>query len=346
MSLSSTVRVAVTQAEPVWLDLAGAVAKTCKLIQEAAENKAQLIAFPEVWIPGYPAWIWSRPLDFDLNVKYIKNSLRLHSPEMDTLRACARHHGIAVSLGFSENDDDSLYIAQALLGADGDIKVHRRKMKPTHMERTVFGDASAQCLASVATLPHLLGGGGGGGGVRVGQLSCWEHIQPLLKFHTIAQREQIHVAAWPSLSPHSGTGPDLWSMSAEGCQSLARTYAAEATAFVLHCTAVLTDKAVTANGTAGAPLMGAPGGGSSAVFGPDGRKLTEDLDDQAEGILYADLDLDEITRIKMLAHCTGHYSRPDLLWLSADKEVKVLVKGTEAVAGGEEEMVVVEKQQA
>lgn len=55
---SSKVHVAVTQAEPVWLDLQGAVEKTCKLIREAAANKAQLIAFPECFIPGYPAWIW------------------------------------------------------------------------------------------------------------------------------------------------------------------------------------------------------------------------------------------------------------------------------------------------
>jgi nitrilase len=52
------IRVAVTQAEPVWLDLAGAVVKTCQLIAEAAEQGAQLIAFPECWIPGYPIYIW------------------------------------------------------------------------------------------------------------------------------------------------------------------------------------------------------------------------------------------------------------------------------------------------
>lgn len=108
---------------------------------------------------------------------------------------------------------------------------------------------------------------------------------------------------------------------------MARTYAIEATAFVLHSTAVLTDKAVEANGTAGSPLMGAPGGGSSAIFGPDGRKLTEPLGDKEEGIIYAELDLDEITRIKMFAHCTGHYSRPDLLWLSVDNNAKSLVRG-------------------
>lgn len=153
----------------------------------------------------------SRPVDFDINVKYIKNSLRIDSPEMDAIRACARENSIAVSLGFSENDDDSLYIAQALIGPDGEIKVHRRKMKPTHMERTIFGDAAGgSCLASVAQLPFA----------RVGQLSCWEHIQPLLKFNTMAQKEQIHVAAWPSLTPHSGSGPDLWSMSAEGKSKL------------------------------------------------------------------------------------------------------------------------------
>ena len=52
------VRVAVTQAEPVWLDLDATVDKTCKLITEAASNDAQLITFPECWVPGYPAWIW------------------------------------------------------------------------------------------------------------------------------------------------------------------------------------------------------------------------------------------------------------------------------------------------
>lgn len=264
----------------------------------------------------------SRPLDFDLNVQYIKNSMRLRSPEMDTIRSCARDNGIAVSLGFSENENDSVYIAQVLIGADGEIKVHRRKMKPTHMERTVFGDASGECLSSVAQLPFA----------RVGQLSCWEHIQPLLKFNTISQGEQIHVSGWPSLTPHSGReGKDLWSMSAEGCQTLSATYAIEASAFVLHCTAVLTEKASQLNGTVGSPMMSSPGGGCSVVFGPDGRRLTDPLGTDEEGIVYADLQMDEITRIRMFAHCTGHYSRPDLLWLGADRGVKELVRRLEAV---------------
>lgn len=144
-------------------------------------------------------------MDFALNIKYIQNSLRLESAEMDRIKACARDSGIAVSLGFSENDGNSLFIAQVLIDPHGEVAVHRRKMKPTHMERTVFGDSSGHCLDSVAGMPFG----------RVGGLSCWEHMQPLLKYNTIAQREDIHVAAWPNVSPHIG-GDSLWSMSAEG----------------------------------------------------------------------------------------------------------------------------------
>ncbi|KAJ0309015.1 hypothetical protein Brms1b_009266 [Colletotrichum noveboracense] len=310
-----TVKVACTQAEPAWVDLPAAVEKTCKLITEAASNGAQLIAFPECWIPGYPCWIWSRLIDFDLNVKYIKNSLAVDSPDMGTIQACAKANNIAVSLGFSENDNNSLFIAQALIGQDGEIKVHRRKMKPTHMERTIFGDASGHCLKSVGELPFA----------RVGSLACWEHIQPLLKYNTIAQKEEIHVAAWPSVTPHGG-GPDMWSMSAEGCQTLSRTYAIESNAFVLHSTALITEKGVAAHGSAQGAIMNSPGGGTSAIFGPDGRRLTEPVDDTTETILYADLDMDMIHRTKMFADCTGHYSRPDLLRLSVDKEIKVVLR--------------------
>ena len=206
-SPSSKVRVAVTQHEPVWLDLAATVTKTCAIIAEAAKGGAQLVAFPECWIPGYPAWIWTRPVDFELAVRYVNNSLALDSPEMKRICQAAETHRIVVALGFSERDGDSVYIAQALIGEDGEIKSRRRKFKPTHMERTVFGDASGECLAAVVDTPGV---------GRIGGLSCWEHLQPLLKQYTLSQREQIHVAAWPPLDNFIEGSPGFWSMSAEG----------------------------------------------------------------------------------------------------------------------------------
>lgn len=133
---------------------------------------------------------------------------------MRRIQDCAAKNKIIVILGFSENRHHSLYISQAIIDSAGQILTTRSKIKATHMERTIFGDASAECLDTVTDTP--VG--------RIGALSCWEHTQPLLKYHTYAQREQIHVAAWPPLFTHTG-GEDLWSMSRQGwCSTLRWQY--------------------------------------------------------------------------------------------------------------------------
>jgi len=76
----------------------------------------------------------------------------------------AARHGIVVSLGFSENDDNSLYITKAIIDSDGKLLMTRRKIKATHMERTIFGDASGGSLLNVVPT---------GIGKRVGALACW-----------------------------------------------------------------------------------------------------------------------------------------------------------------------------
>jgi len=148
----------------------------------------------------------SRPIDFELSTAYMKNSLQTDSIEMRRICQSAADHHIAVVLGFSENFKGSLYISQAIINAEGSIEVLRRKLKATHMERTIFGDASGSALQNVVELPDI---------GRVGALACWEHTQPLLKYHTYHQRETIHVAAWPPLYDHDG-GPGLYSMSKKG----------------------------------------------------------------------------------------------------------------------------------
>lgn len=248
--------------------------------------------------------------------RYIKNSLRIDSPEMHLIRATAAEHSIAVVLGFSENSNNSLYISQATIAATGDLLMTRRKLKATHLERTVFGDAGASCLHNVVDLDL-----GSSQQVKVGGLSCWEHIQPLLKYHTYLQNEEIHVAAWPPLDPHPG-GPALWGMSREGCQSLSQTYAVESSAYVLHSTAVITQAGVEAMQTQQCFMFNRPGGGGSCVVAPDGRVLTEAIPGDQEGIVYAELDMDFILKTKCFVDSTGHYSRPDLLWLGVDDREK------------------------
>ncbi|OBS26092.1 hypothetical protein FPOA_00036 [Fusarium poae] len=305
------VRVAVTQAEPKWLDLQGSVEKTCAFITDAAKNGAELVAFPECWITGYPAWIWSRPVDPDLTCRYIKNSLRTDGPEMAKIQQCAADNNIVVVLGFSENSHNTLYISQAIIDSNGQILTLRRKIKATHMERTIFGDASGDALNSVVDT----------GVGRVGALSCWEHTQPLLKYYLYNQREQIHVAAWPPLYPYRSE-KELWSMTKEGGRCLSQTYAVESQSFVLHATSIISEQGLKTMGTEGSLIMGSPGGGSSAIFGPDGRVISQDLPENEEGIIYATLDVDEILKSKSFLDVCGHYSRPDMLWLGVSAEVK------------------------
>lgn len=317
------VRVAVVQAEPAWLDLQGSVKKVKDLIISAAQNDARLVAFPECFVPGYPAWIWSRIMDPALSIKYIKNSLRVNSREMEEIKATAAEHGISVVLGYSENDGDSLYMAQSIIDASGKMLMHRRKIKPTHMERTIFGDGSGNSLNNVVDVPDV---------GRVGALNCWEHIQPLLKYHTYHQREQIHVSAWPPLAPHK---PDTsWGMSLEGCAAQSQIYALEGGTFVLHSTSVITDVGIKEMATEAGMIFEKAGGGCSAVYGPDGRRLTEALEPTEEGLVYASLDFDNLLFARALVDCCGHYSRPDMLWLGVDDRQKMHRKTDGDVAEG------------
>ncbi|KAL7627401.1 hypothetical protein AAE478_001594 [Parahypoxylon ruwenzoriense] len=322
----ASIRVAVTQAEPVWLDLAGSVRKACALIEEAAKGGARVVAFAEAWLPGYPGWIWARPVDFELQTRYIYNSLAIESDEMEQIKAAAKKNSIAVVLGFSERSpSNSLYIAQAIISPQGELALHRRKVKPTHMERTIFGDGSGGDLTNVVELDF----GAPLGKIKVGAFACWEHTQPLLKYHSITQGEVIHISMWPPIDPTTGVDhPGLWSMTAEGCQNLSQTYAVESGTYVLHSTSVCTQNGIEAMGTQNGLSCRQSGGGHSCIIGPDGRRLTTPHGDgkaDTQGIVYGDLDLTKVVATRGFLDIVGHYSRPDLVWLGVDKQQKEVV---------------------
>jgi nitrilase len=278
----------------------------------------------------------ARPVDPELHTQYIYNSVPSHEQALDQVKTAARENAIAVVLGFAEQSPShSVYIAQAIISPEGEILLRRRKIKPTHMERTIFGDGSGGDLNNVVEVDF-----GEQGKVKVGCLACWEHTQPLLKYHTISQGETIHVAMWPPLAPTSGVeDPGLWSMSAEGCQSLSQTYAIESTTYVLHTTAVCGQESIDVLKTQEGIVCRTPGGGHSCVIAPDGRRLTAPLGDGkgvTEGIVYADLDLTKTVAARGFLDVVGHYSRPDLLWLGVDKRQKEAVVPVRENASGQD----------
>lgn len=300
-------RVAAVQASPVFLDLDATIDKTIRLMQEAAGQGARLVAFPECWIPGYPWWIWlsSPAMGMPYVQRYHDNALVVGSAEFKRLADAARALGIWMSTGFSERAGGSLYIAQALFDDQGRVVKTRRKLKPTHVERTVFGEGDGSDLAVMDT---AIG--------KVGMLACWEHLQPLSKYAMYAQNEQIHIAAWPSFSLYRGAACAL---GAEVNNAVSQVYAVEGQCFVVApCATVSKDmhEQLCSDDLQRQLLL--PGGGFARIYGPDGAPLGGTLPENEEGILYADIDLGTIALSKAAADPAGHYARPDVTRLLLD----------------------------
>ena len=300
----SSFKVAVVQAAPAFLDLDKSVEKAIALMDEAGSQGVKLIAFPETWIPGYPFWIWLGAPAWGMQFvgRYHENSIISGSEQDEALKEAARKNGLHAIVGVSEKAGGSLYMGQWHYGPSGEVISRRRKLKPTHVERTVFGESDGSHLAVHDT---DIG--------RVGALCCWEHLQPLSKYAMYSQNEQIHIASWPSFSLYSGIA---YSLGPELNTAASQMYAAEGQCFVLAACATVSQEMVDLLcDTPDKAEFLKPGGGHSRIFGPDGSHLAEPLSENDEGLLIAEIDLGMIAYAKSVADPVGHYSRPDVVRL-------------------------------
>src|SRR3990170_3402013 len=55
------VTVSAVQATPVFLDRAGTLQVAREALANASGAGADLVVFPESFVPGYPDWVWRRP---------------------------------------------------------------------------------------------------------------------------------------------------------------------------------------------------------------------------------------------------------------------------------------------
>lgn len=306
--MSHPFKVAAVQAAPEFLDLDKTVEKAIALIDEAGSKGVKLIAFPETWVPGYPWWIWLGAPAWGMQFvgRYFDNAIEVDSPQDLALREAANRNNIHVVIGVSERAGGSLYMGQWMYGPDGEVIARRRKLKPTHVERTVFGEGDG---SDIAVHPTDIG--------RVGSLCCWEHLQPLTKYAMYSQNEQIHVASWPSFSLYKGAA---YALGPELNTSASQMYAAEGQCFVIaSCATVSEEMCELLCDTPDKQQFLQPGGGFARIFGPDGAPIGEPLDEHEEGLLIAEIDLGAIAFAKAAADPVGHYSRPDVLRLMFNK---------------------------
>jgi aliphatic nitrilase len=299
-------KAAAVMAAPVFLDREATTDKACALIREAAGEGAELIAFPETFLPGYPYWIWlgtptwGAPFFSEL----FRNAVEIGSPTTDRLCAAARAANAHVVMGINERDGGTLYNTQLFIGRDGKILGRHRKLQPTLVERTVWGRGDGSDLRVFPTDIGTLGG-----------LICWEHTMDLVRYALIALGEEIHIAAWPGTStlnhnPHSEIFNDA-------NEAAVRHHALAGQTFVISVQNPIDDAMIEKLGLSGQPEMIEAGGGWSAIVGPDGQFLAGPLTGE-EGIIYADIDLGERILAKYACDSLGHYARPDIVRLAMD----------------------------
>lgn len=307
------VRAAVVQASPVFLDRDASTEKAVRLIGEAAGGGAEIIAFGETWLPGYPIWFdrgpkaaaWGEPSTKELHAELVQNSVVAGGPTTDALGAACREHGVYLAIGVNERIDvynrGTLYNTILYFGPDGSLLGLHRKLVPTFQERMVWGRGDGSTLTVVDT-PHG----------RLGGLVCWEHGMPLARQAMHMKGEQIHVAVWPDVT--------------EMHQVMSRHYAFEGRCFVLAAGSIISvdDMPEHLAGLQNLDLEGIEDtrlllAGGSAIYGPDGMALAGPAWNE-ETVLYADLDTRKIAEELTTLDATGHYNRPDVFRFEVNEE--------------------------
>lgn len=302
--LQKVCRIAVVQAAPVMFDKEACTGKTIRYIKEAAEKQAELIVFPELFIPGYP---YGMTFGFTVGSRneegrkdwtvYCENSIVVPGPETEAIGAAAKEAHAFVSIGVSERDavTGTLYNTNLFFDPDGSLISVHRKLKPTGSERVVWGDADRGYFP-VAETPW---------GV-MGSLICWESYMPLARAALYEKGVSLYI------SPNTNDNPE-W-------QATIQHIALEGRCYFINCDMYFTRDMYPDGLHCGDEIGKLPETvcrGGSCIVDPYGHYVTEPVWDKEE-IIYASLDMNKVPMSRMEFDVCGHYSRPDVLKLQVE----------------------------
>jgi aliphatic nitrilase len=306
------VRAAAVQIAPVLDSAEGTTEKVLEAIASAARQGAQLVVFPETFVPNYPYFSFVKPpvLQGADHLRLYEQAVVVPGPVTDAVSAAAKAHGIVVVLGVNERDHGSIYNAQLIYDADGSLLLKRRKITPTYHERMVWGQGDG---AGLKVVDSKVG--------RVGALACWEHYNPLARYALMAQHEEIHCAQFP--------GSMVGQIFADQMEVTIRHHALESGCFVVNATGWLSDEQIVAITPDPAMQKALRGGCHTAIVSPEGVHLAKPMT-EGEGILIADLDMALVTKRKRMMDSVGHYARPELLSLLIDDRPTATVRSMAA----------------
>jgi nitrilase len=300
--MERAVRVACVQAEPVILDREATLDKLEQLAAEAAGNGAELIVFPETFVPVYPSSRWAKAFAGwqDDGAKQVfaqiaQNSVAVGSPAERRIGAVAKELGVWLVTGVNEVEPEhpgTIYNSLLYHSPDGELALHHRKLVPTNHERLIWGHGDGRGLHAVET-----------GFGRVGGLICWENYMPLARAALYESGVEIYVAS-------TADDGDAWQATLVHIARESRAYVISPCHF--QRASAYPDDFALASELEGVGLLGR---GGSAILAPDGSYLAGPLYDE-EGILYADLEPVALLAERQRFDAVGHYSRPDVLQLT------------------------------
>ena len=298
-------KIAAIQASPVFMDRNGTIEKTCKLISDAGAGGAQLAVFPEVFVPGYPDWIWTVPpgqisLNQNLYAELVEQSVAIPGPDIDILCNAARDAGMYVVIGVNERNVEAsggtLYNTLVYIDPQGNLLGRHQKLVPTAPERTVWAYGDPSTLEIYDT---DLG--------KIGGLICHENYMPLVRYSLYGRGVELYFA------PTYDEG-DTW-------HSTLRHIGREGRVFIVGCCMTLRKEDILAYSPQLEPYYAAAdewvNSGNSMIADPNGDILAGPLGKE-EGILYAEVDLEMLLGTKWNLDVAGHYTRPDAFHLTVN----------------------------
>jgi len=316
MMHNTVTKVAVAHVAPVFLDKKATVAKALGLIQEAAQKGAQLIVFPESFIPGFPIWaaLWSPMENHDLFQRFVENSLLCDGPEVVAIAAQAKKFNIFVSFGLSEASHASvgcIWNSNILISDQGETLIHHRKLVPTFFEKMIWAPGDGAGLKVARTRIGNIGG-----------LICGENTNPLARYALMAQKEQIHISSWPPIWPtrNPADGGNYNNLQANRIRASAHSF--ESKSFGIVCAGFM-DKPMfeflVKRDRSVANVLEKTPGAESFFVNPTGTQFGDTLQTE-EGLIYAELDLSQCIEPKQFHDVVGYYNRFDVFDLKVNRK--------------------------
>jgi nitrilase len=301
-------KIAIMQEAPVFLDKQATIEKAVSLVETAASAGAELVIFPEAFIPGYPAWIWRlRPggdwsINEAIHARLLDNAVNVEGDDLEPLKAAAKKNKVTIVCGMDERDNRfsqaTLYNSVITIDTEGNIANHHRKLMPTNPERMVWGFGDASGLKTVDTPSG-----------KIGSLICWENYMPLARYAMYAQGVEIYIA--PTYDSGDGWIGTMQHIAREGrCWVISAGVAIEAMDIPDDLPGkkdLYPKKDEWVNS------------GDSTVVAPGGEIVAGPMHNE-KGILYAEVDSQRAATAKRALDITGHYARPDIFQLHVNTE--------------------------